>query len=209
MSDNYWDATIEAFEGFITKPKLEEKLLKRPPFLFILHIYLETMKNSEHGFGKHLFTADQLSRKYYDPKMSPDATKQEINTRKEHFFIKLIKLLSIVLKEPKSANPINIIKGKECDKTNVFLQSLAKAARLGKDCSGPEKKLLEMFNKKFGGGKKEEPKEDAKPKDEPRQEPPRRRSPSPQRGGAAEDEPIQQRNEPQSRFQRNVEDQIN
>jgi hypothetical protein len=58
MGDNYWQATIDAYDGFIDKPKLEEELLKRPPFLFVLHIYLETMKNSEFKFGKCLFEGE-------------------------------------------------------------------------------------------------------------------------------------------------------
>lgn len=156
--------------------------------MFILHIYLETIKNSEYGFGKHMFTSEQLSRKYYHPKMSPGVSKQEINKRKEHFLIKLIKLISVVLKEPKTANPVQVIKGLECDKTNLFLQSLAKAAKLGKDCQIKEKKLLEMFNKKFGGDSSSAPQKEEL-KQEPKQEPPRRNSPSPENHRAEANEP--------------------
>lgn len=89
-----------------------------------------------------------------------------MNTRKENFFKKLLKLVSVVLKENIACNPANIIKGKECDKTNLFLQQMAKAARMGKDFSSVEKKLLDMFNKKFGAGG------DEPQKNEPSQDPP-------------------------------------
>jgi hypothetical protein len=128
-----------------------------------------------------------------------------MNTRKENFFKKLLKLVSVVLKENLACNPANIIKGKECDKTNLFLQQMAKAAKMGKDFSSVEKKLLEMFNKKFGGG------EDAPQtqKNEPAQEPPAKNNRFTHKDDGDDEPAAKKGSEPQTRFQKNVEDQIN
>ena len=142
MGENYWDATIEAFDGFITKPKLEGKYLKRPPFLFILHIYIETLKASK-GFGKALYSDKELSRAYYDPQKSPDVSKKEIYERKELFFKKLIALVKLKTGLTENIIPKMIITGKETEKTNLFLQKLAEAAKDKQDSRPLCKQVLE------------------------------------------------------------------
>ena len=76
MSEEECNKTITAFQGFITRPALVQDRLKRPPFLYLLHIYIEVKKAS--GFGDGLFDKEELTKDYYDNKSNPDIDKREV-----------------------------------------------------------------------------------------------------------------------------------
>jgi hypothetical protein len=42
----YWKETIKQYEDFISYPKMDVKLLQRPPFKYILAIFLELEKKT-------------------------------------------------------------------------------------------------------------------------------------------------------------------
>ena len=63
MAD-YWSETGKLFASLIQKPKMTEKLLKKPPPKYIYDIILNTM--SKTGFPKGLFTAEEEDHKYFE-----------------------------------------------------------------------------------------------------------------------------------------------
>lgn len=60
-SQDYVVVTQEIFQNLITKPKLSEKYLRKPPFRFIHDIVTNTMKST--GFPEGLFQGDELNGK--------------------------------------------------------------------------------------------------------------------------------------------------
>lgn len=112
--------TVELYKGFIDKPAMEAKHLNRPPFLFVLQIFMEVSKKT--GFGKGLLTADEMTKDYY----ATDAQLKVLTLKKINALVKRIET-----EEPYDLTVENVIRGTECDKTNKFLQALAKAAKKG------------------------------------------------------------------------------
>lgn len=53
MEYEYWDKTTHIFQAIIEKPKMTEKLLKKPPFKYIFDILKETIDKT--GFAKGSF----------------------------------------------------------------------------------------------------------------------------------------------------------
>ena len=143
MSD-YWSETGKLFSSLIQKPKMTEKLLKKPPPKYIYDIILNTM--SKTGFPKGLFTAEEEDHKYFES----DAH------HKLDILQKAIDITKIVMNENFDIKCTNILKGEQPEKTNYFLQMFYKAATNGKDNSPLIQKYLEKKNKKEEK-KKEEP----------------------------------------------------
>ena len=135
MSD-YWSETGKMFGSLIEKPKMTEKLLKKPPPKYIYDIILNTMKKT--GFPKGLFTAEEEDHKYFEV----DAH------HKLDILQKAIDITKIVMNENFEIKCTNILKGEQPDKTNYFLQLFYKAATNGKDNSPLIQKYLEKKNKK-------------------------------------------------------------
>jgi len=63
----YWSKTKELYTGYIDYPDMTDKLLKRPPFKYILSIFISVNKKT--GFAEGLFDSKYLQKKFYD---SPD-----------------------------------------------------------------------------------------------------------------------------------------
>ena len=145
MSD-YWTETSKMFSSLISKPKMTEKLLKKPPPKYIYDIILNTMAKT--GFPKGLYTAEEEDHKYFES----DAH------HKLDILQKAIDITKIVMNENFEIKCTNILKGEQPDKTNYFLQMFYKAATNGKDNSPLIQKYLEKKNKK-----KEEKKEETMP----------------------------------------------
>jgi TRAF3-interacting protein 1 len=135
MAD-YWSETGKMFGSLIQKPKMTEKLLKKPPPKYIYDIILNTM--SKTGFPKGLFTAEEEDHKYFES----DAR------HKLDILQKAIDITKIVMNENFDIKCTNILKGEQPEKTNYFLQLFFKAATNGKDNSALIQKYLEKKNKK-------------------------------------------------------------
>jgi TRAF3-interacting protein 1 len=130
--EQFWLPTIEAYKGFIDKPAMDEKLLSRPPFLYIMQIYVETLKVT--GFGEGLYTEEELKKDYYS-----DSTKKL-------FFLKKLSTLVKMLEGKFELTIENIVRGTECQQTNVFLQKLASAAKKRTNTSEYVGKILAKIN---------------------------------------------------------------
>jgi len=138
MSD-YWSKTGDMFGKLIEKPKMHEKLLKKPPPKYIYDIVMNTMKKT--GFPKGLFTDDEMNVKYFES----DAK------HKVEILQKVIDITKIVTGENFEIKCTDILKGANPEKTNHFLQLFYTAATNGKDNSKFIEKYLEHKKKKSGG----------------------------------------------------------
>ena len=135
MAD-YWSETGKMFSSLIQKPKMTEKLLKKPPPKYIYDIILNTMKAT--GFPKGLYTPEEEDHKYFES----DAH------HKLDILQKAIDITKIVMNENFDIKCTNILKGEQPEKTNYFLQLFYKAATNGKDNTPLIQKYLEKKNKK-------------------------------------------------------------
>lgn len=121
-------------QPLISKPKLTDALLQRPPFRFFFDIVTEVGRittrcvsntTSDHhhqvqavtGFAKDLFAGQSL-----DPKsMDKDA--------KLRYLQQLIAAVHAATGVPVTMNPAKMVAGLEPEATNAFLQLLARAAK--------------------------------------------------------------------------------
>jgi TRAF3-interacting protein 1 len=85
-------------EQIFTKPKMSEKLLKKPPFRFLHDMYTATMGKT--GFGQGLFEGDELNSKSFEDKDSKLA-----------FLVKLITLTEMVVGEKIDIKPSLVLAG--------------------------------------------------------------------------------------------------
>jgi hypothetical protein len=134
--DEYVNQTTNAFKGLIDKPPMEPKHLQRPPFLFIVKVFEEVMNKT--GFGKGLCTEEEFNKDFYS------------TPQLKVLFLKKINALVKAVEGPNDLVPENVVKGTECEKTNVFLQKLASAARKGKNTDDIVAKILDKINNKGG-----------------------------------------------------------
>ena len=168
MAD-YWSETGKMFSSLIQKPKMTEKLLKKPPPKYIYDIILNTMKAT--GFPKGLYTPEEEDHKYFES----DAH------HKLDILQKAIDITKIVMNENFDIKCTNILKGEQPEKTNYFLQLFYKAATNGKDNTPLIQKYLEKKNKKeekkqsepampsnFGNASKPKPEKTAAKMDKPK-----------------------------------------
>lgn len=133
MSEDFWQTTAQMFGSLFDKPKMTEKLLLKPPFKYLFDIVIQTINVSilfiqsfpylyqSTGFGKNLYTKDELSADFYDTK-----------EKKMYFLRKIILLIGNMLQEEVEAKPNKIVAGVEPDKTNYFLQCNLKYCYLAK-----------------------------------------------------------------------------
>ena len=135
MSD-YWSETGKLFGSLIEKPKMTEKLLKKPPPKYIYDIILNTMKKT--NFPNGLLTDQEMDHKYFEA--DPH--------HKIGILQKVIDITKIVMNENFDIKTTNILKGEQPEKTNYFLQLFYKAATNGKDNSPLIQKYLENQTKK-------------------------------------------------------------
>ena len=163
MAD-YWTETGKMFSSLIEKPKMIEKLLKKPPPKYIYDIILNTMKKT--NFPKGLLTDQEMDHKYFEA--DPH--------HKLAILQKVVDITKIVVNENFEIKCTNILKGEQPDKTNHFLQMFYKAATNGKDNTPLIQKYLENQNKKEpkkpetempnNYGKETKPKTEKPPKEE-------------------------------------------
>lgn len=114
-------ATTQAMLGeVITKPKLKDQLLNKPPFRFLFDIIME-VRNAT-GFGNGLFSEAESDSK--------QITKKE---EKIQFLEKIIKTVGVHLNTIVEARPSKIVAGLDPELTNFFLQYLAVCAKHSPD----------------------------------------------------------------------------
>lgn len=117
--------------GIITRPKLSDKLLSKPPFRFLFDIVLEVTKVT--GFASTLYTQEE---------MEPSNVTEK--TQKLMFLEKIIRLVGVQLNTVVQAKPLRIIGGYDPQNTNNFLQLLSVAAKHVPDSRGAVRIVLEQ-----------------------------------------------------------------
>ena len=123
--------TQDLLGGLITRPKLTEKLLGKPPFRFLHDVLMEVTRAT--GFGKYLYNSEESDSKAVTSKEA-----------KINFLEKMIKVVGVQLNTIVEARPAKIVAGLEPQNTNVFLQLLAVAASKMPDSYESVKTVLEQ-----------------------------------------------------------------
>ena len=110
--------TTIAMLSFVSKPKLSEKLMKRPPFRFLHNLISSIMTHTQ--YRPKLFTGDDL------------VWRSRSKERKRNYLEKIRYVVSADMGIGIVLNPNKVCAGKLCHETRTFLQYLALAAhRLG------------------------------------------------------------------------------
>ena len=149
--EEYAVPTMEAYQGFIDKPSMDAKYLNKPPFLYVLQIFLEVSNKT--GFGKGLFTPQETTKEHYT-----DPTLKLLALKKINALVKRVEP-----DEPYELTVENIVRGTECDKTNRFLQMLAQAAKKGTNTDDLVAMILERAAGKKGGSAERTPSNNQQP----------------------------------------------
>ncbi|XP_065304200.2 TRAF3-interacting protein 1 [Dermacentor albipictus] len=121
--------TQDLLGSVIKKPPLQEKLLKKPPFRFLHDVIHNVIKAT--NFLDGLYTQEELTSENIKDKEGKIA-----------FLQKAIDAVGIVTGTALPVRPSKIVAGHEPDKTNEFLQALAKSAAKKVDSSEAVKKVL-------------------------------------------------------------------
>ena len=133
------EATTQAMLGaIITRPKLSDKLLGKPPFRFLFDIVMEVVKVT--GFAEGLYSPEEM-----DPNNNTE------KNQKLSFLEKIVKLVGVQLNTMVAAKPTRIIGGYDPQDTNNFLQLLAVAARLAPDSRDAVRSVLDLGGNDFAG----------------------------------------------------------
>merc|ERR1711879_423022 len=106
----------------ISKPKMTEKYLKKPPFRFLHDIVMEVARGT--GFAQGLYTPEESDAANLNEKQS-----------KVDFLNKAISVTAFALGEKLDVSANKIVAGLEAEKTNMWLQKLNTAATT---CVGPK-----------------------------------------------------------------------
>lgn len=64
VDSEYWKLTADLFSKLIEKPKMAEKLLKKPPPKYVFDIIINTMKKT--GFPEGLYNDTELDVKHFE-----------------------------------------------------------------------------------------------------------------------------------------------
>lgn len=150
--DEYVAGTIATIGSLITKPKMTEKYLKKPPFRFLHDIVMEVTKKTT--FGQGLFTPEECDSGNLSDKQA-----------KLDFLNKAISVTCFALGESIDVSANKIVAGLEPEKTNAWLQRLHAAATT---CAGEksDQAVARVQSGELVGAakeKKKKPKEDAPP----------------------------------------------
>merc|ERR1712039_515873 len=115
MGEEWIVGTQETLGKLISKPKMTEKYLKKPPFRFLHDILMEVTRAT--GFAQGLYTAEES-----------DAAQLADKTAKVEFLNKAISVTCFALGETIDVSANKIVAGLEPEKTNAWLQKLHTAA---------------------------------------------------------------------------------
>jgi len=109
------ETTKDTLGKLISKPKMTDKYLKKPPFRFLHDIVMEVTR------------ATQFAQGLYSPEES-DAAQLADKQAKVDFLNKAISVTAFALGEKIDVSANKIVAGLEADKTNAWLQKLHAAA---------------------------------------------------------------------------------
>ena len=129
MAEEYWQITAQMYEQLFSKPKMQQKLLTKPPFRYLHDIFTATSKAT--GYGGGLYNEQELDSKSI-------STKED----KVNFLVKLISLTELVIGEQIDVKPSKIVAGHEPDRTNFLLQCMFRAATSGIDTTPHVRQVL-------------------------------------------------------------------
>merc|ERR1712168_434339 len=118
MSKNvpeYVKKTISSLERVIKSPKMDPKLLMRPPIKFQRDIFESVIKTT--GFMKGLFNKKDIDN---------EAIKSR--DKKRNMFVRVITLLEIMTKKELGIDADKILAGQDAEKTNLMLQIIGRLA---------------------------------------------------------------------------------
>jgi TRAF3-interacting protein 1 len=126
------EATTQSMLGsLISKPKLTDKLLQKPPFRFLYDIIMQVIETTE--FGKGLYFGEEL-----------DSANISEKDKKVLYLEKMIRLVGQSLGTIVEAKPAKIVAGQDPQSTNNFLQLLSIAARHIKNSAKTVRIVLEQ-----------------------------------------------------------------
>eukprot|EP00747_Dinoflagellata_sp_TGD_P163605 gnl/TRDRNA2_/TRDRNA2_182444_c0_seq1.p1 gnl/TRDRNA2_/TRDRNA2_182444_c0~~gnl/TRDRNA2_/TRDRNA2_182444_c0_seq1.p1 ORF type:complete len:597 (-),score=228.62 gnl/TRDRNA2_/TRDRNA2_182444_c0_seq1:359-2149(-) len=174
--DAFIKGTQETLGTLITKPKMTEKYLKKPPFRFLHDIVMEVVKVT--GFAQGLFSPEES-----------DAANLADKQAKVDFLNKAINVVCFALGEKVDVVANKVVAGLEADKTNLWLQKLHTAATT---CAGD--KSAEAVQRVLNGETVAAPKKEKKKKDEePAPPPPAEAAAAPQEGPTEEEKKAEEK----------------
>ena len=133
-----WEETKTMYESLFSKPKMNEKLLTKPPFRYLHDIFTATMAATKFGTG--LFEGPELDAKSITDKEA-----------KINFLVKLIQLTELVTGQQIDVKPSKIVAGQEAEKTNAFLQAMFAAATANIDTTPHVQQVLGVAGGDDGG----------------------------------------------------------
>ena len=132
------EGTTQGLLGeLITRPKLSEKLLSKPPFRFLHDIIMEIIKAT--GFAAGLYTPNEI-----------DSALVTDKNQKLQFLEKIIKVVGIQLNTLVQAKPAKIVAGLDVQNTNNFLQLLAVCAKHAPESKQAVRTVLEQMGSEGG-----------------------------------------------------------
>ena len=124
--------TQELLGSLISRPRLTEKLLGKPPFRFLHDIVMEVTKAT--GFASNLYEEFEC-----------DSANVNDKEKKIAFLEKIIKVVGVQLNTLVEAKPAKIVAGRDPQDTNNFLQLLAVAAQHAPDSRNAVHTVLEQL----------------------------------------------------------------
>lgn len=122
--------TQQLLGELITRPKLSEKLLTKPPFRFLHDLIMEVNKAT--GFGANLYAPEEQESSQVTDK-----------NQKLVFLDKMIMLVGRQLNTKMEAKAMKIVQGLDAENTNIFLQLLAVAAKHAPDSTESVRSVLD------------------------------------------------------------------
>jgi TRAF3-interacting protein 1 len=130
--DGSYDVTKDLLGSVITKPKLSEKLLSKPPFRFLHDVIMEVIRVTR--FGEGLYSPEEM-----------DSANVKEKEQKILFLEKMLKLVGVQLNTLVEAKPQKIVAGLEVQDTNRFLQLLALAAKMMPEAGEAVRTVLDQL----------------------------------------------------------------
>jgi TRAF3-interacting protein 1 len=129
--DGTEETTKNMLGSLISKPKLTDKLLQKPPFRFLYDIIMQVIETT--GFGRGLYFGEEL-----------DSANISDKDKKILFLEKMIRLVGQSMNTLVEAKPVKIVAGQDPQSTNNFLQLLSIAARNIKNTVNNVHQVLEQ-----------------------------------------------------------------